>query len=107
MSISHVAKSLIDAPDFLRLGLMLALERRHTEPRGRTVFLQGPAQRAGRNPGLEDALPLPCPRARTKRASCTTGSGARASEAASARRSACAASSTSPSTSAARPLKWP
>ncbi|MEV5013453.1 TetR/AcrR family transcriptional regulator [Streptomyces sp. NPDC053780] len=35
-----VARSLIDAPDFLRLGLMLALERRPTEPRGRTVFLQ-------------------------------------------------------------------
>ncbi|MGW1719130.1 TetR/AcrR family transcriptional regulator [Streptomyces sp. NPDC002156] len=37
---ANVAKSLIDAPDFLRLGLMLALERRPTEPRGRTVFLQ-------------------------------------------------------------------
>ncbi|MFE5792110.1 TetR/AcrR family transcriptional regulator [Streptomyces sp. NPDC056503] len=36
----HVGKSLIDAPDFLRLGLMLALERRPAEPRGRTVFLQ-------------------------------------------------------------------
>lgn len=35
-----VARSLVDAPDFLRLGLMLALERRPTEPRGRTVFLQ-------------------------------------------------------------------
>ncbi|GAA2662034.1 TetR/AcrR family transcriptional regulator [Streptomyces aculeolatus] len=35
-----VAKSLMDAPDFLRLGLMLALERRPAEPRGRTVFLQ-------------------------------------------------------------------
>ncbi|MEV0170172.1 TetR/AcrR family transcriptional regulator [Streptomyces sp. NPDC050803] len=37
---ANVARSLIDAPDFLRLGLMLALERRPTEPRGRTVFLQ-------------------------------------------------------------------
>ncbi|WP_369265297.1 TetR/AcrR family transcriptional regulator [Streptomyces sp. R35] len=37
---ANVAKSLIDAPDFLRLGLMLALERRPVEPRGRTVFLQ-------------------------------------------------------------------
>ncbi|MFC8093266.1 TetR/AcrR family transcriptional regulator [Streptomyces sp. NPDC057301] len=37
---AHVAKSLVDAPDFLRLGLMLALERRPTEPRGRTAFLQ-------------------------------------------------------------------
>ncbi|KUL21274.1 TetR/AcrR family transcriptional regulator [Streptomyces regalis] len=37
---ANVAKSLVDAPDFLRLGLMLALERRPTEPRGRTVFRQ-------------------------------------------------------------------
>lgn len=37
---TSVAKSLVDAPDFLRLGLMLALERRPSEPRGRTVFLQ-------------------------------------------------------------------
>ncbi|MEV0170166.1 TetR/AcrR family transcriptional regulator [Streptomyces sp. NPDC050803] len=37
---ANIARSLIDAPDFLRLGLMLALERRPTEPRGRTVFLQ-------------------------------------------------------------------
>ncbi|WP_399182168.1 hypothetical protein [Streptomyces sp. TLI_185] len=37
---ANVAKALVDVPDFLRLGLMLALERRPTEPRGRTVFLQ-------------------------------------------------------------------
>ncbi|MCC4316243.1 TetR family transcriptional regulator [Streptomyces malaysiensis] len=37
---ANVARSLLDAPDFLRLGLMLALERRPAEPRGRTVFLQ-------------------------------------------------------------------
>ncbi|MFG3289262.1 TetR/AcrR family transcriptional regulator [Streptomyces sp. NPDC048179] len=37
---TNVAKSLVDAPDFLRLGLMLALEQRPTEPRGRTMFLQ-------------------------------------------------------------------
>ncbi|CCK32590.1 TetR family transcriptional regulator [Streptomyces davaonensis JCM 4913] len=37
---ANIAKSLLDAPDFLRLGLMLALERRPTEPRGRTVFLR-------------------------------------------------------------------
>ncbi|MGW1213836.1 TetR/AcrR family transcriptional regulator [Streptomyces sp. NPDC002499] len=37
---ANIANSLLDAPDFLRLGLMLALERRPTEPRGRTVFLQ-------------------------------------------------------------------
>jgi len=35
-----VAKSLIDEPDFLRLGLMLALAHRPEEPRGRAVFLQ-------------------------------------------------------------------
>ncbi|MGW2823115.1 TetR family transcriptional regulator [Streptomyces sp. NPDC001443] len=37
---ARVARSLVDQPDFLRLGLMLALERRPVEPRGRTVFLQ-------------------------------------------------------------------
>ncbi|MFC9508357.1 TetR family transcriptional regulator [Streptomyces sp. NPDC057002] len=37
---ANIATSLVDAPDFLRLGLMLALERRPVEPRGRTVFLQ-------------------------------------------------------------------
>lgn len=35
-----VAKGLLDAPDFLRLGLMLALERRPEEPSARTVFLE-------------------------------------------------------------------
>ncbi|KAA9160766.1 TetR/AcrR family transcriptional regulator [Amycolatopsis acidicola] len=35
-----VAKALLEAPDFLRLGLMLALERRPDEPSARTVFLQ-------------------------------------------------------------------
>ena len=40
----QVAKALLDAPDFLRLGLMLALERRPVEPRGRTMFLQVRAQ---------------------------------------------------------------
>ncbi|MEU9456855.1 helix-turn-helix domain-containing protein [Streptomyces sp. NPDC048277] len=35
-----VAERLVDAPDFLRLGLMLALEQRPAEPRGRTVFLR-------------------------------------------------------------------
>ncbi|MGW4271064.1 TetR family transcriptional regulator [Streptomyces seoulensis] len=37
---ARVARSLVDQPDFLRLGLMLALERRPVEPRGRTVFLE-------------------------------------------------------------------
>lgn len=36
----NVAKGLLDAPDFLRLGLMLALERRPEEPSARTVFLE-------------------------------------------------------------------
>lgn len=37
---TQIAKALLDAPDFIRLGLMLALERRPTEPRARTMFLQ-------------------------------------------------------------------
>lgn len=35
----QIAKALLDSPDFLRLGLMLALERRPVEPRARTMFL--------------------------------------------------------------------
>lgn len=35
-----VAKALLEAPEFLRLGLMLALERRPEEPSARTMFLQ-------------------------------------------------------------------
>jgi AcrR family transcriptional regulator len=38
------AKALLDSPDFLRLGLMLGLERRPVEPRARTMFLQVRAQ---------------------------------------------------------------
>jgi AcrR family transcriptional regulator len=34
------AKAFLDSPDFLRLGLMLALERRPVEPRARAMFLQ-------------------------------------------------------------------
>src|SRR5262245_16676222 len=34
------AKALLDSPDFIRLGLMLALERRPEEPRARTMFIQ-------------------------------------------------------------------
>ena len=34
------AKALLDSPDFLRLGLMLALERRPEEPRARAMFIQ-------------------------------------------------------------------
>ena len=35
----QIAKALRDSPDFLRLGLMLALERRPVEPRARAMFL--------------------------------------------------------------------
>ncbi|HTK65932.1 MAG TPA: helix-turn-helix domain-containing protein [Pseudonocardia sp.] len=35
-----VAKTLLDSPDFLRLGLMLALERRPSEATARTKFLE-------------------------------------------------------------------
>ena len=37
---TQVAKALLDAPDFLRLGLMLVLERRPVEPRAREMFLE-------------------------------------------------------------------
>ena len=37
---TQVAKALLDAPDFLRLGLMLTLEHRPVEPRARQMFLQ-------------------------------------------------------------------
>ena len=37
---TQVARAFLDAPDFLRLGLMLALERRPVEPRAREMFLQ-------------------------------------------------------------------
>ncbi|WP_310784698.1 TetR/AcrR family transcriptional regulator [Mycobacterium sp. Z3061] len=36
----QTAKALLEAPDFLRLGLMLALERRPEEPRAKTMFIQ-------------------------------------------------------------------
>ncbi|OBG98493.1 TetR family transcriptional regulator [Mycobacterium sp. E3251] len=36
----QIAKALLDSPDFLRLGLMLALERRPVEPRARAMFLE-------------------------------------------------------------------
>ncbi|MBV6762298.1 TetR/AcrR family transcriptional regulator [Rhodococcus opacus] len=38
--LTQIAKALLDSPDFLRLGLMLALERRPSEPRARTMFLE-------------------------------------------------------------------
>jgi AcrR family transcriptional regulator len=37
---TQTAKALLDSPDFIRLGLMLALERRPEEPRARTMFIQ-------------------------------------------------------------------
>src|SRR6201987_431843 len=40
----QIAKALMDSPDFIRLGLMLALERRPVEPRARAMFLQARAQ---------------------------------------------------------------
>ena len=41
---AQLAKGLLDNPDFLRLGLMLALERRPVEPQARARFLQSRAQ---------------------------------------------------------------
>ena len=40
----RIAKALLDSPDFVRLGLMLALERRPVEPRARAMFIQARAQ---------------------------------------------------------------
>jgi AcrR family transcriptional regulator len=40
----QVAKALVDSPDFLRLGLMLGLERRPVEPRARAMFIAVRAQ---------------------------------------------------------------
>ena len=39
-AVRGVAEALVEAPDFLRLGLMLAMERRPKEPRGREMFLR-------------------------------------------------------------------
>jgi AcrR family transcriptional regulator len=40
----QIGKALLDSPDFLRLGLMLALERRPVEPRARAMFIDVRAQ---------------------------------------------------------------
>ncbi|WP_100521036.1 TetR/AcrR family transcriptional regulator [Mycobacteroides abscessus] len=40
----QIAKALLESPDFIRLGLMLALERRPVEPRARARFLSVRAQ---------------------------------------------------------------
>lgn len=37
---ARIAKAFLDSPDFIRIGLMLALERRPVEPRGREMFVQ-------------------------------------------------------------------
>jgi AcrR family transcriptional regulator len=37
---TQIAKALLDSPDFIRLGLMLGLERRPVEPRARAMFIQ-------------------------------------------------------------------
>ena len=37
---AQTAKALLDSPDFIRLGLMLALERRPEELRARTMFIR-------------------------------------------------------------------
>ncbi|WP_418002972.1 TetR/AcrR family transcriptional regulator [Mycobacterium sp. PDNC021] len=60
---TQLAKGLLDHPDFLRLGLMLALERRPVEPRARAQFLQARTQASASltealgelAPGLTDA----------------------------------------------------
>lgn len=40
----QIAKALLDSPDFIRLGLMLALERRPVEPQARAMFIHARAQ---------------------------------------------------------------
>ena len=62
----QIAKALLDSPDFIRLGLMLALERRPVEARARAMFLQARAQAYGQlidvigelTPDLTDAQTL-------------------------------------------------
>ncbi|GAA4679090.1 TetR/AcrR family transcriptional regulator [Gordonia humi] len=59
---ARVAEALRESPDFLRLGLMLALERRPVEPRAREMYLKvrAEAHQAIRDaaielaPGLDD-----------------------------------------------------
>ncbi len=41
---AQTAKAFLDSPDFIRLGLMLAFERRPVEPRAKTMFLRVRAQ---------------------------------------------------------------
>lgn len=41
---AQIAKALVDSPDFIRLGLMLGLERRPVEPRARAMFVDARGQ---------------------------------------------------------------
>lgn len=59
----QIAKALLDSPDFIRLGLMLALEHRPVEPRARSMFIKTRIQTCdqlaetirGFEPGLTEA----------------------------------------------------
>lgn len=59
----QIARAFLDSPDFLRIGLMLALERRPVEPRARAMFIDVRAQMQATlavdlrdlTPGLSDA----------------------------------------------------
>jgi AcrR family transcriptional regulator len=56
--VMQIAKALLDSPDFLRLGLMLALERRPVEPRARAMFLAVRAQAFETlTPAVRDLVP--------------------------------------------------
>lgn len=56
--VMQIAKALLDSPDFLRLGLMLALERRPVEPRARAMFLAVRAQAFDTlTPAIRDLVP--------------------------------------------------
>ena len=56
--IMQIAKALLDSPDFLRLGLMLALERRPVELRARAMFLAVRDQAfEALTPAIRDVMP--------------------------------------------------
>ena len=65
---TQVAKALLDAPDFLRLGLMLALEHRPVEPRAREMFLE---VRDKRFTGLRGSCATSRPGSTTKACVCS------------------------------------
>lgn len=64
---TQLAKGLLDHPDFLRLGLMLALEHRPVEPRARARFLQARAQASE---SLTEALNELAPDSRKAKCDC-------------------------------------